>query len=148
MQKKKKKQRAKLRSNATHTQPTPTLKTPHTPRHPHSNTSTYARKSPSSRHYSHFTYIRGCIAKQAHFLTIKCKHNSLSRLQSNRTVQKDIVSLSLWRPHNWGTECQLRSGAATPLFESHITMASIPNPPACEISEIPRNFLCRKSNFH
>ncbi len=69
----------------------------------------------------------GLHCKASALLTIKCKHKIIVKDCKAIGLFKDIVSL--WRPHNWDTNCQLRSGAAIPISESHITMASKPIPP-------------------
>ncbi len=70
----------------------------------------------------------GCIAKQANFLTIKCKHKSDCQRIAKQSDCSKKTSCLLRRPHHWGTRCQLRSGAANSPSPNHMSVASISIP--------------------
>ena len=83
------KQASKTPLHAAHTQPTPALKTPHTPRHPHSNKCTIVHQG--SKHYPRQrTYC----------------------LQASELFQK--APQSSGKPHHWGTNMPGTTAGALP----------------------------------
>ncbi len=142
--------------HAAHTQPTPTLRTPHTPRHPHTKHSlqkqrlrTHARVTKSSKHYSHSYVHTGCIAKQANFFNKhKCKHKSDCQMIAKQSdcSKKDNVSFVEATSLGHHLPAQIRGSQISPSL-NHMSVASIIIPPACEKQRKARDFVRRKKIF-
>ncbi len=130
----------------THTTNTHTHNTTHTTTPPLRTHHVRTPESPSSKHYSPYAHTGlHCKASEL-FDKHKCKHKNDCQMIAKQSDCSKKDNVSLWRPHHWGTNCQLKSGVKLPFSESHDDGFHT-HPTSMQPQRKARNFDCRKKYF-